>query len=252
MSSFIALECIKCGGSLRVSADRERFTCNFCGTDHLIKDGVVSLSPMIDALKGVKGGVDRTAAELAIRRIRDDVSALQIQLAEAKQREQQTQKEIASFAGNWVRPRLIEINRWLDENKPPKSKSSQSAASTMVLILFLAGAITISILWASSILNANLACVLFVGGIFITGGVLNALQNNKPERKEYFQTRKEKMAEKRSLENGKIVQGPEYQAKYTEKQKALSEILEQQSVIQIQVEKKWEELGKHEQIVNGS
>lgn len=254
MLNFIALECIKCGGTLRVSDDRERFTCNFCGTEHLMKDGVVSLSPVMDVLKGVKGGVDKTASELAIRRVRDDISELQAQLNEAQKKEQQIQKEIDSFAGNWVRPRLIEINRWLDENKQPKLKPAESASrgARTIALLWLAGEIGILALQAFKMFDVNVTIVLSIGGIFIAAGVLSALQNNTLERREYFQIRRQKLAEKRSLENGKVVQGLDYQNKYTEKQQALNGIRDQENVIQAQIEKKRQELAKHEQIVTNS
>lgn len=67
---FITLSCPSCGGKLQITNDIERFACMNCGTEHIVKrsGGIVSLSPVIDVMQGVKSGVDRTAAELAIMR----------------------------------------------------------------------------------------------------------------------------------------------------------------------------------------
>ncbi len=76
---FITLSCPSCGGKLQITNDIERFACSNCGTEHIVKrsGGIVSLSPVIDVMQGVKSGVDRTAAELAIMRHEKDLKELQ-------------------------------------------------------------------------------------------------------------------------------------------------------------------------------
>ncbi len=67
-------------GKLEITNDVERFACAHCGREHLVKrsGGMVSLSPVVDALNRVGVGVDKTAAELAIVRLQKEIYALQV------------------------------------------------------------------------------------------------------------------------------------------------------------------------------
>ena len=53
MADFVTLTCPSCGGKLQITQDIERFACAHCGREHIVKrsGGIVSLSPIIDALK---------------------------------------------------------------------------------------------------------------------------------------------------------------------------------------------------------
>jgi len=90
MADFIVLECPQCGAGLEITDDLEHFACAHCHARLLVNrgGGVVSLKPMVDELKGVKVGVDKTASELAIVRLRGELAALTAELKaidEAKQ-----------------------------------------------------------------------------------------------------------------------------------------------------------------------
>lgn len=78
MSEFISLSCPNCGGSLKITADLDRFACSYCGQEHVVKrgEGVVSLAPVMDALGQVRSSVDKTAAELSIMRLSNELAAL--------------------------------------------------------------------------------------------------------------------------------------------------------------------------------
>ena len=80
MADFVTLSCPSCGGKLEITNDVERFACAHCGREHLVKrsGGMVSLSPVVDALNRVGVGVDKTAAELAIVRLQKEIYALQV------------------------------------------------------------------------------------------------------------------------------------------------------------------------------
>lgn len=75
MPEFVTLSCPSCGAKLQIGSDIEKFACNHCGNEHLVKrtGGIVSLAPVIEQLKDVKIGVDKTASELAIKRLKDDI-----------------------------------------------------------------------------------------------------------------------------------------------------------------------------------
>ena len=86
MPDFITLTCPNCSGRLQITDDINRFACMYCGVEHVVRrgGGIVTLQPVVDELKkvntgisGVKVGVDRTASELAIRRLQVEIPELQ-------------------------------------------------------------------------------------------------------------------------------------------------------------------------------
>src|SRR5690349_19353458 len=65
-----ALKCSCCGAALPVATNVESFQCSICKTTFTVKRqaGVVSL--IADAIQKIQVGTDKTAAELALPRIR--------------------------------------------------------------------------------------------------------------------------------------------------------------------------------------
>jgi DNA-directed RNA polymerase subunit RPC12/RpoP len=78
MPDFISLTCPTCGGKLQITNNIERFACGYCGNEHLVKrsGGIVTIEPVIEGLKKIQEGTDKTASELAIRRVREDIDSL--------------------------------------------------------------------------------------------------------------------------------------------------------------------------------
>jgi hypothetical protein len=78
MVDIFRLTCPSCGGKLLVSKDLDRFACEYCGNEHVVKrnGGAVSLAPVMDTLAKIKAKVDKTASELAIGRLREEIAAL--------------------------------------------------------------------------------------------------------------------------------------------------------------------------------
>ncbi len=68
MADFVTLSCPSCGGKLQVTNDIDRFACGYCGQEHAVNrsGGMVFLKPVVDELRKVQSGVDKTAAEMAI------------------------------------------------------------------------------------------------------------------------------------------------------------------------------------------
>jgi hypothetical protein len=85
MADFINLTCPSCGGKLQLTSDIDRFACSYCGNELIVRrsGGIVSLAPVVEGLKGVKTGVDKTASELAINRLEGELSYLVQQRANA-------------------------------------------------------------------------------------------------------------------------------------------------------------------------
>jgi hypothetical protein len=86
MPDFVTLSCPTCGGQLQITNDIDRFACSHCGNEHLVNraGGIVSIRPVVEGLQRVQAGVDRTAAEPAIRRLREDLTAIEVQRKQLK------------------------------------------------------------------------------------------------------------------------------------------------------------------------
>jgi len=78
MVNKISLTCPSCGGRLSVTPDIDRFACAHCGNEHIVErgDGIISLQPVVEGLIDVQHGIDRTASELAIKRLQGEIGAL--------------------------------------------------------------------------------------------------------------------------------------------------------------------------------
>jgi predicted RNA-binding Zn-ribbon protein involved in translation (DUF1610 family) len=83
----LTLNCPSCGAPLGVSSDMERFACGYCGTEQIVerRGGTVTLKILGEAIAKVQVGTDRTAAELAIRRLRDDLVSLEMQCLQQRE-----------------------------------------------------------------------------------------------------------------------------------------------------------------------
>jgi hypothetical protein len=81
MAEFVTLSCPSCGAKLKIENNLKLFACSHCGNEHMVKrtEGVISLAPVVEQLKGVKTGVDKTASELAIQRLRNEIQDLEQQ-----------------------------------------------------------------------------------------------------------------------------------------------------------------------------
>lgn len=83
----ITLSCPSCGGKLQIAKSVNRFACGYCGNETIVhrESGIVYLEPIAEdihhirtGVDNIRGGVDKTAAELAIARLTrelDDLSA---------------------------------------------------------------------------------------------------------------------------------------------------------------------------------
>jgi lysylphosphatidylglycerol synthetase-like protein (DUF2156 family) len=60
----------------------DRFACAYCGTEHIVKrgGGVISLAPVVEGLKKVEIGVDKTASELALKRLKEEIPQIEAKI----------------------------------------------------------------------------------------------------------------------------------------------------------------------------
>ncbi len=86
MPEVFTLTCPICGGRLQITPDMDRFACAHCGNEHIVTrgTGTVSLQPIREDLHVIGSGVDRTASELAIKRINAEMNVLQGELSALK------------------------------------------------------------------------------------------------------------------------------------------------------------------------
>lgn len=82
----LTLKCPSCGAALDITLDMERFACGYCGTEQVVQrqGGTVALTLVTEAISRVQVGTDRTAAELALRRINDEMAALDAEVQQIR------------------------------------------------------------------------------------------------------------------------------------------------------------------------
>jgi predicted RNA-binding Zn-ribbon protein involved in translation (DUF1610 family) len=79
MADFITLSCPSCGHKLQITSDIDRFACAACGNEHIVNrsGGIATLKPVIEGIEKVQVGVDKTASELAIVRLKKEIDDLE-------------------------------------------------------------------------------------------------------------------------------------------------------------------------------
>jgi len=91
---FITLTCPSCGGKLQITPDMDRFVCQHCENEHLVRrsGGAVSLVPVVEGLKRVEtkfdsvlSGSDRMASEQTIQRLKAEIPELEEEIAAKEQ-----------------------------------------------------------------------------------------------------------------------------------------------------------------------
>lgn len=76
MKNTIILKCSNCGGNLEITSDITTFACGYCGLSQIVEraGGIISLKALTDAISKVQIGTDKTAAELAIKRLKEELN----------------------------------------------------------------------------------------------------------------------------------------------------------------------------------
>lgn len=75
---FISMTCRNCGGKLSISKDADQCICQNCGSEYLVtfSDNTFSIKKLSETLQGIHNSTDKTAAELALKRIREEKKKL--------------------------------------------------------------------------------------------------------------------------------------------------------------------------------
>ena len=92
-ADFITLACPSCGGKMHITANIERFACQFCGHEHIVRrsGGVIALEPVMqaigqinqnisqvgDGINRIYGSAEKQASEAAIQRLKAEIADIQ-------------------------------------------------------------------------------------------------------------------------------------------------------------------------------
>lgn len=78
---IISLKCPNCGAAVSITPELDVFACGYCGAQQMVQrgSGTVSLKLLGEAIARIQHGTDRTAAELAIRRLREELATLEVE-----------------------------------------------------------------------------------------------------------------------------------------------------------------------------
>ncbi|MGJ5815784.1 hypothetical protein [Paludibaculum fermentans] len=83
---FVPLSCENCGGKLEVYEDMTRFACAHCGSEMIAehRGSTVILKSVRDAIQKVQAGTEKTAAELSIVRLRQEIAEKDEEIQQAQ------------------------------------------------------------------------------------------------------------------------------------------------------------------------
>lgn len=75
----VSLKCANCGAGLEIGPDIEQFACSYCGAQQVVErsGGIVSLRKIATTLNEVKQATDRTASELALKRLQAEAASIE-------------------------------------------------------------------------------------------------------------------------------------------------------------------------------
>ena len=80
----IKLSCVSCSSNLDISQNINRLACGHCGTQQIVErsGGAIYLRGIAEAISKVQVGTDKTAAELALARISNEIEVTHYQRTE--------------------------------------------------------------------------------------------------------------------------------------------------------------------------
>ncbi len=137
MADFITLRCPACSAALQITNDIERFACSHCGTEYMVRrgGGIVSLAPMIEGIKNVQIGVDKTASELAIRRLYEEMAALDLKIKRQRLLPNPYPRQVGNWALAMIAALFIALIAAIDRSIPFTVLALVLAAACLVMLV---------------------------------------------------------------------------------------------------------------------
>lgn len=146
------LTCPSCGGRLQIVSGIDRFACGHCGNEHVVhrESGIVYLEPIAHDIRHIRtgvdnlrGGVDKTAAELAIVRLQKEIVDLEKELKAVS----------VSNVSSWMLP--SNLNTALGALTTVLFIFSVNTSSTILWVIFCCNFLATLLLWARRVEEAQ-------------------------------------------------------------------------------------------------
>lgn len=105
MLASLTLKCSNCGSNLEITSEMSTFACGYCGASQMVQrqGGTVSLKLLSESISKVQIGTDKTAAELAIKRLKEEIEEANLQFsAHEKKRLEEVGQANALFGILWA------------------------------------------------------------------------------------------------------------------------------------------------------
>lgn len=105
MLSSLTLKCSNCGSNLEITSEMSTFACGYCGASQIVerRGGTVSLKILSDSISKVQVGTDKTAAELAIKRLKEEFEETNLQFSlHEKKRLEEVKQANTLFMFLWI------------------------------------------------------------------------------------------------------------------------------------------------------
>ena len=105
MLAAVPIKCANCGSNLEVTVEMTNFACGYCGASQIVErfGGTISLKLVSDAINRVQAGTDKTAAELALKRLSKEL--MEVEQAWTDTHSENSRKldgNLKLFGGLWL------------------------------------------------------------------------------------------------------------------------------------------------------
>lgn len=99
-SDFITLACPNCGGKLQITPDTERFACQFCGYEHIVRrsGGSISLEPVVKMMKSIDSNLNLVGEEVYRLGLSNEKQVAEQTILRLKKEIEELNKQLGSYA----------------------------------------------------------------------------------------------------------------------------------------------------------
>lgn len=111
---ILSMNCASCSAPIEIKPEVSQFVCAYCGASQMVdrSGGAVTLNLVTDAIHQVQRGTDRTAAELALVRLRKKLATLQRELdslgwPRKPKRERPADWQVCEKVSSWYVPSFL-------------------------------------------------------------------------------------------------------------------------------------------------
>ncbi len=165
MTKIVALNCAGCGSSLDIKPEMTTFACGYCGVSQVVErsGGTISLNLIGETLQKVQVGTDKTAAELALKRLAKELDETESNFASIHRKKSEEHRTTLNIFGVlWIALVLISI----------LIAASGTLGYLLGWLLFFGGSICLGILYSRERSKIDMRFKPIEGGLFRRGNDL--------------------------------------------------------------------------------